>query len=85
MAMFLLELSAAPAALIDIQADLTRLRRTALETADSDRALHVLHAAYIPARETCISLVDGADEDSVCHTLREAGVRARVLPAVALT
>ena len=85
MAIFFIEVLATPAALIDVQADLTRLRAMAGETTATTHPIHVLHAAYIPVRETCISLIDGADEDSVCHVLRKAGVRAHVLPAVALS
>lgn len=83
MAIFFVEQSTPPAALLDVQADLQRAR-TMTDGGDPLARVRVLQAAYVPAREACVSFIDGADQDTVCAVLTRAGVRARVLPAVAL-
>jgi hypothetical protein len=83
-ATFLVELSAPPAAVIDVQTDLMRVREIVSAQPLSAGVTRLLHAAYVPARETCVSFMDGPDQETVCAVLAEAGLRARVLSAVAL-
>ncbi|HJQ06987.1 MAG TPA: hypothetical protein VJ872_16175 [Nocardioides sp.] len=85
MATFLIELSAPPAAVLDVQADLMRVQAIADAQAGSLTPTRLLHSAYVPARETCVSFMDGPDQETVCAVLAEAGLRARVLSAVALS
>jgi len=45
----------------------------------------MLHALYVPADQTCLSVVDADDAATVLEALRRAGsTTARILPALSL-
>ncbi len=69
----------------DLGTELARVRAVATAMTAHGSPLHVLHATYVPAQQTCQCVVAAADAETVLEALRRVGAHtARVLPALDL-
>ncbi len=85
MSIFAVQRTVTGAEVADLGAVIAAMRTAAMTMTAADQPVVVLHSTYIPADQTCLSLVEADDAATVMEALRRAGSRsARVLPAISL-